>query len=389
MIQYDSTQTLRLVVTGAGSIINLLANFTDVTAAGYGLVAPLVNENLIAGTHTAGLAPAASTVRILKNLIVHNSSTSVTSKVEFGVLDPAWFFEAITVNLAPNETLLYDENGLKVLTATGLQKTVDSSAVVEEGSSRGLYKVGTAPEAAGTLYWFSKDAGVPSAWAVGTSGINGRVTDGNAAADNGCFGFAPPPTGAMYLRDANVASSVAALLQLWDVLWVNNGLVVTTTTAQTITQPTLPARDVNGTTNGEGINAAILVTTATTNASAITNMTLSYTNSDGVAGRTATVASFAATAVAGYIAQFRLAAGDKGIRSIQSITLGTSLLTGAVSLMLYRALLSRPLLNANVGGTLNNKSDIKIYNGSCIHAVILSNGTTATTLTGSLELVNK
>jgi hypothetical protein len=133
---------------------------------------------------------------------------------------------------------------------------------------------------------------------------------------------------------------------LWmvaDRLWHNTGLTVTTTTAQTVNSVAWPARDRNGSTNGEGVMIGLEVTTATTNASAITNMTMSYTNQDGTAGRTATVPSFAATAVAGYIAIFNLAAGDTGVRSIQSITFGTSLGGGAVQLMAFRPVTFIPM----------------------------------------------
>ena len=66
-----------------------------------------------------------------------------------------------------------------------------------------------------------------------------------------------------------------------DVLWVNSGLVVTTTTEQTFTTPTLPARDINGTTNGEGCMIALLFTAASTLAAAGSNLTVRYTNSKG------------------------------------------------------------------------------------------------------------
>jgi hypothetical protein len=117
---------------------------------------------------------------------------------------------------------------------------------------------------------------------------------------------------------------------------VNSGLVVTTTTAQAITPVAIPARDTFDTANGDGVLAGFLVTTATTNAGAITNMTISYTNSAGVAGRTGTVTSFPATAVIGSFIPVNLQAGDKGIQSVQSVTFGTSLAAGAVSLVLYR-----------------------------------------------------
>lgn len=127
---------------------------------------------------------------------------------------------------------------------------------------------------------------------------------------------------------------------VYDRLWHNSGIVPTTTTAQTVNSVTLPARDQDGATLGNGIMAGIEVSAATTNSSAITTITMSYTNSAGVSGRTATIQSFPATAVAGTFVPFSLAATDVGIRSIQSITLGTSLVTGTVHLVMYREMAS-------------------------------------------------
>jgi hypothetical protein len=85
----------------------------------------------------------------------------------------------------------------------------------------------------------------------------------------------------------------------------------------------------------------IEVRTATTNAAAVLNATLDYTNSAGTPGRTGTIlptTGIPATAVAGTFIPFMLAAGDAGIRSIQNITLGTSLGAGAIHLVAYRVI---------------------------------------------------
>jgi hypothetical protein len=136
---------------------------------------------------------------------------------------------------------------------------------------------------------------------------------------------------------------------LIDLMWINTGLVVTTITAQAITPVALPARDATGTTNGDDVQFGVLVTTATTNAAAITNMTISYTNQAGTAGKVGTISSFPATAVAGTLVPFQLATGDTGIRSVQSITLGTTLTAGAISLIGYRIISMAPHLVANAG----------------------------------------
>jgi hypothetical protein len=78
----------------------------------------------------------------------------------------------------------------------------------------------------------------------------------------------------------------------------------------------------------------------TGNGAAITNTTISYTNSAGVAGRTGTIAGagFPSSSAIGTFQPFLLDAGDVGVRSIQSITLGTSYVSGSLSLVMYRVL---------------------------------------------------
>jgi hypothetical protein len=256
-------------------------------------------------------------------------------------------------------------------------------------------KTTTASDAVGYWYCSSKDAGFPGAWAPGTPGVNGRVTDGTSSTDNGCLVIANPATGANYITAVELASSVNHTHDFIDVLWVNSGLVVTTTTAQSITTPTLPARDINGTTNGEGCMIALLFTAASTLAAVGSNLTVNYTNSGGTASRTATLSAIVgsqvpATPVVGTIVWFNLQAGDKGVKSIEGITLGTSMLTGSISLMITRDIVTigTTLPNVSVPKVLGSPG-IRIYNGSCILHNMLTSAITATFISGSLQIMEK
>jgi hypothetical protein len=113
---------------------------------------------------------------------------------------------------------------------------------------------------------------------------------------------------------------------------------------------------------------------ATTNAGAISNTTISYTNSAGVAGRTGTIMpDWPATAVLGHLSPFSLQSGDAGVRSIQSITLGTSYVTGTVGLVLHRDIASVDV-TAPGFGDFRNFYDLgrKLYAGSalCLKALV-------------------
>lgn len=260
-----------------------------------------------------------------------------------------------------------------------------------DGYPVSFFKSGTAPEAAGRFYSWGKDVGYPGAWAPGTPGLAGRAMTTTEA---GALPYKDATVGANYLAAFSVTASVACQAFLADMLWVNSGIVVTTTTAQTINSVAFPARDKNGSSDGGDVQVGILVTTATTNAGAITNTTLSYTNSAGVAGRTGTITAvggFPATGVIGTLVPFELAAGDVGVRSIQSITLGTSYGGGAISLVAFRKIAAASCLLANVGsaGTVFVPPGMKLYNGSNLMPIGLMSAATATVISGIASIVER
>ena len=372
--------------TSSSATIHYSVTYADLPASD---VTPGSNQGTIASATTTTIlsAPGASTTRKVQSLSLYNADTvsntlilkknisgteTILGRVILGALEQARIIDGV----------------LSIYDSTGRQKS-QAGDVEITGDNRALLKIGTAPEAAGVMYCFAKDSGFPGAYTVGTPGVNGRNTDGTTATDAGCINMGNSASGNWYLRALDMIATQVGQVAIFDVLWINSGLVVTTTTAQSITQPTLPARDNDGSTNGKGVLAGILVTAATTNAGAITNMTLSYTNQDGTAGRTATIASFPATAVIGTFVQFQLAAGDTGIRSIQSITLGTSLVTGSISLVCFNPLAYESINVINTGAFTSVKRDTKMYNGHCLLPFWWASGTGAVTINGGITFVNK
>lgn len=384
-----TTHTLE-VTTSTTSAIDVSVSYVDITSTTF---TPGSQDTAIttATTTTIVAAPGASTQRQIKQITFKNKGTTtniLTIKKDVSGTEYTLF----SASLNSNDLIQYtDGDGFKVFDVGGRIKVTDSENSGNTGITTAFYKIGTATEAAGQWYSWAKDSGNPGAWAPGTPGLNGRATDGTTAADNGSIPIRAA-TGANYLTYAATVGSVVHNTWLFDVLWVNSGLVVTTTTAQAIAAPVaLPARDINGSSNGEGVWAGILVTTATTNAGAITNTTMSYTDSDGTAGKTATIASFPATGVIGTVVWFQLAAGDKGVRSIQSVTLGTSYAGGAISIILARPIFNQAVLVANVGGADAPPANpgVRLYNGTCLLPFGLMSGTTATTITGSIQVMDR
>lgn len=388
-INLSNTTHILELETSSTAAIHYNVGYVDITSSA--VSNPDTNQGIISsiGTTTILAAPTASTTRKVQYLYVYNAGTAnniIKLKKDVGGTEYIMF----GTTLQSGESLRIVNDQVLVFDAGGRIKTQNTGDSEITGDSRSILKIGSAHEAAGIFYSHSKDSGFPGAWAVGTPGVNGRNTDGTQAADAGSINVGTPGSGAWYLRDMNIAGTQAGQFNLYDVLWVNTGLTVTTTTAQTITQPTLPARDNNGSTNGLGIYAGILVTAATTNGSAITNITLNYTNSDGTPSRTAKISSFPATAVIGTFVHFQLQAGDKGIRSIQSVTLGTSLVTGSISIICFNPMASASVPLANSGSlAYPKKLDLRLYNGHCLLPFWLAASTTAVTISGNVFFVNK
>lgn len=385
------------VVTSAAVNVDWEANWTVIDKTAATEATPDCAAGQITGAGVQTLVPDPGVVdlyHVVKEATLRNvgASTNVITLQR----DVAGANRTIkSWSLLPNESVEYnDKDGWQAYTAQGIRK--GSGLTGYTGRSQSFHKIGTAAEAVGYWYCTSKDGGFPGAWSVGTSGINGRATDGTAAGDVGCVPFQNAASGGMYLTGASLWSSTAHPHLFFDCLWVNNGISVTTTTAQAITTPAFPARDVNGSANGEGLMIGLLFTAAATNAAVINNSTISYTNSDGTAGRTATLENtvgmmIPATPVVGTIVWFKLQAGDKGVRSIQSITLGTSLVTGSVSLLVARWLPFISTTVVGVGAYMQGVENpgVRLYDGTCLLHCYRASATTATVVGGSLTMMER
>ncbi len=395
MLNLASTSDKIQVVTGvAATTIEVHTSWVDLNGT---TVTPGRTNSRITTAATTDIvpSPSAGTVRNVKGIYINNNSAGTNCPISVVHTDGASAIELMSFVLLPGEFLTFNEEG-------GWRHR-DNQGAEYPSSGMGNYngklvpfmKTSTAAKAAGNWYCTSKDAGYPGAWAVGTPGVNGRVTDGTTSADYGCIPITNAVSGSNFLTALDMQASVNHTHDFFDCLWVNSGIAVTTTTAQTIASPTLPARDVNGATSGEGCGIALLFTAASTNGAAISNTTVSYTNSKGVSGRTATLttatgSAIPASPVIGTMIWFALQAGDTGVQSIQGITLGTSLVTGSVSLMITRDICTIGTTMVNVASAKNIGSPgIKMFNGTCLLHNIMASATTATFMSGSLTVMEK
>jgi hypothetical protein len=166
------------------------------------------------------------------------------------------------------------------------------------------------------------------------------TTAGGIVVDSTVAGGIPipiPSTGDYYISGARISNFTTggnvqgSILVLCDRLWHYSGTNLVTAGTPTINSVTLPARDVNSSTLGEGVYPLFEVRTGL---GAVISCTFNYTNSAGTAGRTSqTTALTATTQGHGLIAGLQL--GDTGVRSIQTVTISATT-TGAAAISLFR-----------------------------------------------------
>jgi len=239
-------------------------------------------------------------------------------------------------------------------------------------------------EQAGTPHtpWYG--TGIIGAGAAPTGALNGATF---TAPVNGAIGMPSAVSGKLVYLERMAAVQTGNVGHLWliDRIW-GNVPVVTTTTGQAITAPTWPARDVSASTNGAGVMLALECSSASGNGSPITNTTVTYTNSAGTASHTATLASFPSTAVAGTFVPFSLQAGDVGVRTPTTITLGTSYVSGAVHLVAFRLIaeLPMPISNTGFASAFPGNGLPTIWDGSVLQLVYWPASTALGSVAGSM-----
>ena len=250
-------------------------------------------------------------------------------------------------------------------------------------------KIGTTMEGAGIMHSLWYEAGVPGAGAAPSGGINGQQ---QVATVTGQVPFVNAATGKnKHLGLIRGRATQPGSLFLMDRIWANSSISITTTTSQTIAPGAMPSRDVDGAALGNGWLAALEVSTATGNVGAITNTTLTYTNEAGTASRTGTITSFPASAEVGTFVEFNLQAGDKGVRTVQGLTLGTSYVSGTVHVVLYRplAVLHFDAAHAKDSQSWDQLGLPRLFDGTVPFFTWVADATTAVDVQGVLAYAEK
>lgn len=225
-------------------------------------------------------------------------------------------------------------------------------------------------------------AGYPGAAVAPTPGLSGVSLQAYA----GQLPFNNPVAPALtYLARFEAQATQAGVLLLCDRLWHNSGCSLTLTTTQTVSGITIPPRDQNGLDLGDGVYAGVEVTGAT--GAGTPTLTLRYINQSGVSGQSgdnmiATVAS----SIAGTFYPINLAAGDTGVRRINTYKQSATWTSGSVSLVLYRIIARLSLSSANVGNAIDALTGgfPRIYDDCVPFLIFIPNTTTTSNIAGSV-----
>lgn len=246
---------------------------------------------------------------------------------------------------------------------------------------RAFLKVGAAT-VAGRWYSPFYVAGLPGAAVAPTPGLTGAALTTYA----GQIPWTNPASGNSHLARFSAAANVAGRLRICDRLWHNSGITVTSTASQNINSVAWPARDRTGLTNGEDIFIGAEVSTVM--GAGTPTWTMGYTNSAGTAGRSIVTAAQAATMAVGSFIELQLAAGDLGVRSIQTWQQSATMTSGVYHLVAYRVLCELEISLANIGAQLDAIACgfPRLFDNTVPFLTWLPSTTTAPLLTGSINI---
>lgn len=263
---------------------------------------------------------------------------------------------------------------------------------------------GGAAYTAGRWYDMSPLAGTPIANAWAGTALNWRTCDASTGNGTQIFGI---PHGGNVTPDTKhglnvsavsaVATAVPSQLMLVDMQGYYPGISMNSSALQTLVgAPALRYTD------GVGVRAGLVIVTSS--GATAHNLSMSYTNQAGTSGRTLPVTvSCTASAITPHITHsgtaannygpfLPLASGDTGIQSVQSVQLSAASLAGTAALVLYKPLLTIPLVAASVATERDLLNQIpslpQIKDGACLTWLYFAGAATAasTNFYGHLEM---
>ena len=223
-------------------------------------------------------------------------------------------------------------------------------------------------------------AGRPGAAVAPSPGIGGAAL----TTYTGQIPWTNPGAGLSYLARLTGTANVLGTLLLCDRLWHNSGVSVTSTGSQTVNSVAWPARDRNGATSGDAVFIGAEVSTVM--GAGAPTWTMGYTNQAGTSGRSIVTAAQSATMAVGSFIPIQLAAGDTGVRSIQTWQQSATMTSGVYHLVAYRILarVGIPIAYADASLDPLTGGFVRLYDNTVPFLLWLPATTTAPTLQAQL-----
>lgn len=245
-------------------------------------------------------------------------------------------------------------------------------------------KVMTAAKAAGAFQ---------SSWlAAGNPGAGSAAPAYTAGSGYTC---SRATAGAMRYTNASVQNWVARLaasctqpgtLILYDRLWSCSGMGFAAGTYTVTTPGSLPARITD-----DGVDVEAWVEQFVAAGAASGTLTLNYLNANTGASKSGVISAVVSAPVAGQLQPIPVAAGDTGVRQVTSAVTSATWTSGSFGITLMKPVLRVPVLGVGIGQVLDwaGTGLQKLPADACLFWVYLAQNTTAATLIGSIDIIDK
>ena len=262
--------------------------------------------------------------------------------------------------------------------------TTRDGLIAALAASQDITWVKTAARTTVAATWFSlfDIAGNPGAGTLaGTSTTAGVVPDDSTAGCPPINTFGGGATG--YIGTLDFGSSVASRFRIYDMLW-KGGAYAFNASVSLSSQPSYSARIPGG--DYKGTQIWLETVTAFTGNQSIA---VTYTNQDGVAGRTTGTIATGVAPTVGRMRQLPLQDGDTGVQKIESVT-STVATVGTFNVLVLRYLASGRIRINNDGDTKGpDKLGLPIvYDTSALFVMVATDSTSSGVPELQISIIN-
>jgi hypothetical protein len=263
--------------------------------------------------------------------------------------------------------------------------TVDDIAAALSGSQNiDFLKTLTAAKAAGAFQSGWMAAGNPGAgsaspaYTAGSGYTCSSATAGAIRMTNGAV--------ALYLARMAAAITQPGTLVLYDRLWSCSGMGFAAGTFTITTPGSLPARI-----TGNGVDVEAWVEQFVAAGAASGTLTFNYTNANTGAAKAGVISAVVSAPVAGQLQPIPVVAGDTGVRAPVSVVTSATWTSGTFGLTLMKAVARISVGVASDGRSLDwaGTGLARIPNDACLMLVYMAANTTAATIIGSIDIIDK